>query len=191
MNPIYTITWENHRDTIEWATASILRRQGKSDCTLTVEQQEIPAHKAILVSCSYFFQSLTEAEFHENKNINMDYNTMQLVLQFMYEGKVRVFKDAIGPLVKAAQNLGIKGLMGLRESYFKNDDHPQQKDKEIHVHCNGDHIKIEKNVIEKDKQRCWHCNKQFYSKTNMRKHTKICNRVYRTLINATTVIILL
>jgi len=67
--------------------------------TLLAEGMEIPAHKMVLASCSpYFYAMFTSFEESHQDRITLqgvDYNALQLLVEYVYTSFVEVTEDNV------------------------------------------------------------------------------------------------
>ena len=95
-----------------------LWRSGKgfTDTAVAVEGKSFAAHKAVLASCSPYFEKL----FNSPMSAGLDANAPALadvpaaafepLLDFLYQGKCAVDQGLLTPLLRAASFLGVKPL---------------------------------------------------------------------------------
>lgn len=89
-----------------------------------VGDKAIPAHKIVLLSHSpIFFELLmTDFDLKKVKIEGVDYETMSLIIRYIYDGKILVKCDRVASekLLVAARSFGIKGLkLALEERFLK------------------------------------------------------------------------
>lgn len=96
------------------------------DVTLACEGSLIKAHKMVLSACSPYFQAI----FADNpcqhpvvimKDIRL--NELKAIVEFMYKGEINVVQDQIGPLLRVAETLKIRGLADVSEQQNKMTGH--------------------------------------------------------------------
>ena len=185
MSATYTITWENHRQVVEEAITSMLQRRGQNDHDLIINQQILPVHKAMLIACSDYFKTLLlgdEKNYYESIVTDIDYNTMELIVEFMYEGKIRINESIMKQVLQGAQTLKIKGLMGLHVKYFNSD---LKNARELHVQYNGHRTKVVKNPNTSQTQLCPYCDEAILNKKHTKRHIELCKRIYKVAITKT------
>lgn len=81
--------------------------------TLACDGHSIKAHKMVLSACSpYFKQLFVDNPCQHPIVILKDVNWPELksMVEFMYKGEINVSQDQIGPLLKVAESLKIRGL---------------------------------------------------------------------------------
>ncbi|CAB4059459.1 unnamed protein product [Lepeophtheirus salmonis] len=84
------------------------------DVTLACGSKHIKAHKVILSACSSFFRSLIKSIPHQHPLLylrGIDFNHLESVLCFMYNGEVRIKPHELDQFLSIAQELKVNGLM--------------------------------------------------------------------------------
>jgi hypothetical protein len=92
----------------------MLRNKELFDCTLSVGDQKIQAHKIILSACSPFFRGVLRDNPHAHPLLylkGVTYTDLNSVLNFMYHGEVNMAKEDITSFLAVAEDLKVKGLM--------------------------------------------------------------------------------
>jgi hypothetical protein len=85
------------------------------DVTLTVDGREFECHRSLLASASEYFRCLftTNLAEHDQPVISIsgiDTGSMQLVLDYVYTGKVELSADTVQSLLSSANLFQLKGL---------------------------------------------------------------------------------
>ena len=83
------------------------------DVTLVCQDKQVEAHKVILSACSPFFRSILMRNPHPHPLLylkDVKYENMEGLLEFMYQGEVKVPQDELGPFLAVAEELKVKGL---------------------------------------------------------------------------------
>ncbi|XP_065349493.1 longitudinals lacking protein, isoforms A/B/D/L-like isoform X4 [Cloeon dipterum] len=106
------LKWNNHYHAIQYNFETLLQSEDFADVTLTTEGQRIRAHKIVLSSCSPLFQSLLK---HTEKDTiiilpSISYAELKAIIVYMYRGEVNIAQDDLPSLLKAAENLQVRGL---------------------------------------------------------------------------------
>ena len=87
----YELTWKEFDQSASQAFKQQFNNQEFSDVTLACEDdKQIKSHKMILSACSPFFQKILKLNPHPNPLIylkGLKYETLKLILRFMYLGK--------------------------------------------------------------------------------------------------------
>lgn len=98
-----------------------------TDCTLMADGQFIQAHRLVLASCSDSFEELFKTVTHANPVIVLKDITMaelRGIINYMYKGEALVKSQHLPGLLKAAQQLRIRGLsqVSLDDTWLNNVD---------------------------------------------------------------------
>ncbi|KAL1130639.1 hypothetical protein AAG570_011881 [Ranatra chinensis] len=109
----FCLRWNNYQTNLTNVFDQLLQSESFVDVTLACEGHSVKAHKMVLSACSPYFQSL----FFDNpcqhpivilKDIK--WPELKAVVEFMYRGEINVSQEQIGPLLKVAESLKIRGL---------------------------------------------------------------------------------
>ena len=87
-----------------------------TDVTLvTVDEQQIRAHKVILSSCSPMFRNILVKNPHQNPLLylkDIQHKELELLMRFIYLGQCEVGQGGLEGFLQAGRELKVKGLMG-------------------------------------------------------------------------------
>ena len=110
----FQLRWGEFEDTV---TAGLrgLRAAGElQDVTLVVaDGSSLPAHRAVLASCSPFFRRVLTSCAHHAPLIflrGVPRQELQALLDFMYQGEVSIGQDRLATFLAVAEDLQVKGL---------------------------------------------------------------------------------
>ncbi|XP_076060708.1 uncharacterized protein LOC143036811 isoform X4 [Oratosquilla oratoria] len=109
----FCLRWNNHGSTLVAVFDSLLTSESLVDVTLAAEGHLLKAHKVVLSACSPYFQTLFAQHMDKHPIVilkDVKYADMKALLDYMYRGEVNVSQDQLGPLIKTAESLKIKGL---------------------------------------------------------------------------------
>lgn len=110
----YSLTWKDHTQHVRESFTKLLQNSDFCDVTLYAEGQKIGAHKAFLTACSEYFHRLFE-DFKEERPIvvlkGIQFNILQHILKFIYNGEVSIDIDKLTEFLEAAEFLKIFGLI--------------------------------------------------------------------------------
>lgn len=111
---LFCLRWNNYQSNLTNVFDQLLQNESFVDVTLAcADGHSVKAHKMVLSACSPYFQSL----FFENpckhpivilKDIK--WAELKAAVEFMYKGEINVCQEQIGPLLKVAESLKIRGL---------------------------------------------------------------------------------
>lgn len=110
----FCLRWNNYQLNLLSVFEQLLEKQLFVDVTLCCEGgYSVKAHKIVLSACSPYFQAL----FHDTPCDHpivilkdVQWSDLKSILSFMYKGEIHVNQDQIGPLLKLAELLKIRGL---------------------------------------------------------------------------------
>uniref|UniRef100_A0A8D8T9K9 Protein jim lovell n=1 Tax=Cacopsylla melanoneura TaxID=428564 RepID=A0A8D8T9K9_9HEMI len=112
-SPHYSLRWNNHQSHLLTAFDSLLQNETLVDVTLVCEKSSFKAHKVVLSACSPYFQKIfSETPCKHPVIVLKDVQgwEIQAIVDFMYKGEISVGQDQITSLIKAAENLQVRGL---------------------------------------------------------------------------------
>ena len=109
----FCLRWNNYQTNLTSVFDQLLQSESFVDVTLACDGQSIKAHKIVLSACSPYFQALFQDNPCQHPIIIMRdvaWPEMKAAVEFMYKGEINVSQDQIGPLLKIAEMLQIRGL---------------------------------------------------------------------------------
>lgn len=109
----FCLRWNNYQSNLTNVFDQLLQNESFVDVTLACDGHSIKAHKMVLSACSPYFQSL----FFENPcqhpiviMRDIKWPELKAAVEFMYKGEINVSQEQIGPLLRVAESLKIRGL---------------------------------------------------------------------------------
>ncbi|XP_040580711.1 uncharacterized protein [Lepeophtheirus salmonis] len=108
------LRWNEFESNIKQGFSQLRDDEDFFDVTLACGSRQIKAHKVILSTCSSFFRSLIKSVPHEHPLLylrGVDFNHLESVLSFMYNGEVRVEQKELNDFLSVAQELRVNGLV--------------------------------------------------------------------------------
>lgn len=109
----FCLRWNNYQSNLTNVFDQLLQSESFVDVTLACDGHSVKAHKMVLSACSPYFQSL----FFENPcqhpiviMRDIKWPELKAAVEFMYKGEINVSQEQIGPLLKVAESLKIRGL---------------------------------------------------------------------------------
>jgi len=109
------LKWNDHHSLFFAGAEQLFKNEELTDVTIAAEEELFRAHKIVLSICSTFFSNLFRrlgADKHVIFLKDIRASHLQLLLQYMYAGEVRVQEEELTELLNAAQSLEIRGLTG-------------------------------------------------------------------------------
>lgn len=116
----FCLRWNNYQSNLTNVFDQLLQSESFVDVTLACDGHSVKAHKMVLSACSPYFQAL----FFDNpcqhpivilKDIK--WPELKAVVEFMYKGEINVSQEQIGPLLKVAESLKVRGLADVNSEH--------------------------------------------------------------------------
>lgn len=109
----FCLRWNNYQTNLTSVFDQLLQSESFVDVTLACDGHSIKAHKMVLSACSPYFQTLFFDNPCQHPIIIMrdiKWAELKAAVEFMYKGEINVSQEQIGPLLKVAEMLKIRGL---------------------------------------------------------------------------------
>ncbi|KZC11060.1 Protein TKR [Dufourea novaeangliae] len=109
----YSLRWNNHQTHILQAFEALLHAEVLVDVTLVCAETSLRAHKVVLSACSPFFERIfAEHPCKHPVIVLKDFpgHEVAALIDFMYRGEVRVGREELPGLMRAAESLQVRGL---------------------------------------------------------------------------------
>lgn len=109
----FCLRWNNYQTNLTSVFDQLLQNESFVDVTLACEGHSIKAHKIVLSACSPYFQGLFIDNPCQHPTIIMrdvKWTELKSAVEFMYKGEINVSQEQIGPLLRLAEMLKIRGL---------------------------------------------------------------------------------
>lgn len=109
----FCLRWNNYQTNLTSVFDQLLQNESFVDVTLACDSKSIKAHKIVLSACSPYFQSLFIDNPCQHPVIIMrdvKWPELKAAVEFMYKGEINVSQEQIGPLLRVAEMLKIRGL---------------------------------------------------------------------------------
>lgn len=109
----FCLRWNNYQTNLTSVFDQLLQNESFVDVTLACDGNSIKAHKMVLSACSPYFQSLFFDNPCQHPIIIMrdvKWPELKAAVEFMYKGEINVSQEQIGPLLRVAEMLKIRGL---------------------------------------------------------------------------------
>lgn len=109
----FCLRWNNYQTNLTSVFDQLLQSESFVDVTLACDGHSIKAHKMVLSACSPYFQALFFDNPCQHPIIIMrdiKWAELKAAVEFMYKGEINVSQEQIGPLLKVAEMLKIRGL---------------------------------------------------------------------------------
>ena len=115
----FLLKWNDHHNLFFAGAEQLYQGEEFTDVVLSAGSQTFKAHKLVLSICSPYFQNLFRQLGPEKHVIFLkDISTkhLELLLQYMYMGEIRVKEEELVTVLSVAQSLQIRGLTDNSES---------------------------------------------------------------------------
>ena len=137
MSEKYNLKWNDFQGTVSKSFSKLRSESHLQDVTLfTSDQHHIPAHRLVLSACSQYFSKLLREVSQPQPLICLDsIDSKQLgnVLDYVYQGEVKLDQNELETFLKTAQTLKLSGLQENKEiakdaaQDLKSDANPSHK----------------------------------------------------------------
>lgn len=147
----FSVQWNDYQDTVISSFSQIGKTKDFHDVTLISDDNKlIESHRILLSACSSFFENILQKiksphPFIYLKGIKS--KELSSVVEFIYEGKVNVYKEDLDQFLAVADDLKLKGFSGNSTKKEMIDD-PDVSEKNKDSHFEGDPIQID---VEEEK----------------------------------------
>ena len=109
----FCLKWNDFSANMAQNFKSLRDEKAFCDVTISVEGQQLQAHKMIISACSPFFKKMIEMNNNKHPLIvlrDIPFLHVSAILEFMYNGEVSVTQEELPAFLKTAEKLEIKGL---------------------------------------------------------------------------------
>lgn len=110
----FSLRWNNHQNRVVSALDGLLSSGLLTDCVLAAEGRSMNAHKLVLTACSPYFAMLFTKNYYDKYPVlilkDVTYRELQMMMDYMYRGQLTITQEELGPFLKAAESLQIRGL---------------------------------------------------------------------------------
>ena len=108
--------WNDFQENLVSSFGSLKSDQDFTDVTLACEDQQFPAHKLVLSSCSPFFRTTLKKLSKQLHPVifmrGLKSKHLEAVLDFIYKGETSVLQEDLEGFLLLAEELQLKGLEG-------------------------------------------------------------------------------
>jgi len=113
MSEEFLLKWNDHHNLFFLGAEELCETEEYTDVTLAAGTKFFPAHKLVLSICSPYFKHLFKHLGKDKPVIflkDVDPRHLDLLLQYMYKGEIRVEESELVNVLSTAQALDIRGL---------------------------------------------------------------------------------
>ena len=131
MSEKFNLKWNDFQTNVSRSFGLFRNESYLHDVTLVSDDcKQIPAHKLVLSACSEYFKNILQQTKQSQPLLclyGMNSIDLQNVLDYVYEGEVRIYQEDLDRFLNVAQKLKLEGLKGQdsNENEQKEEFHPQ------------------------------------------------------------------
>lgn len=107
------LKWNDHHSLFFSGAEELCQSEEYTDVTLSAGSKLFPAHRLVLSVCSPYFRQLFR-RLGSNKSViylkDVEPRHLELLLDYMYRGEIRVEEQELATVLNTAQGLEIRGL---------------------------------------------------------------------------------
>ena len=130
MSEKFNLAWNDFHSNASSSFSLFRNESYLHDVTLVSDDlKRIEAHKLVLSSCSEYFQTIFKETKKEQPLLCLDginSDDLKNVLDYAYDGVVKIFQDDLDKFLTIAQRLKLKGLMESNQSADDLNDEKEQ-----------------------------------------------------------------
>ena len=113
----FSLKWNDYQSNVSKSFQSLRDKEDFCDVTLVGDDyKQVTAHKVILSSCSEYFNTILKNNGKHTHPIlcleGMSYQDLQNVLDYVYNGELKIYQDDLDRFLLVAQRLKLEGLLG-------------------------------------------------------------------------------
>ena len=117
----FSIKWNDFLSNVSKSFNNLRNREDFSDVTLVGDDfKQIAAHKIILSSCSMYFNNILKNFANLKHPIlcleGMSFEDIEKVMDYIYNGELKIYQDNIDRFLVVGQRLGLEGLIEMEVS---------------------------------------------------------------------------
>ena len=182
-----TLTWHTYSDHLRNILKEISSDDSFADVTLvTDDKKQMKAHRNILSACSPVFKDILQINTNDINPViylrGIQYPEMESILEFIYLGEAKFYKERMNEFIMVAKNLDIRELgkgilIGNSASAYNTNIEAEESanvtydmEKSIKVDVDEVDIKEDKSKHEVVKYSCNQCDHQATNRSNLIKH---------------------
>lgn len=112
-NQQFCLRWNNYQSNLTNVFDQLLQNGTFVDVTIACDGHTLKAHKIVLSACSPYFQSMLAENKCKHPIVilkDVQWPELRAVVDFMYKGEINVYQEQIGPLLRVAETLKVRGL---------------------------------------------------------------------------------
>jgi len=110
---MFCLKWNDYQENVVMTLSELRAEEDFFDVTLAVDGEQVKAHKLVLSACSAFFRRLLRMNPGPNPVIvlwDVAFNDLLNIVDFMYNGEVKVRQANIQSFLAVAEKFRVRGL---------------------------------------------------------------------------------
>ena len=119
MSEKFCLKWNDYQSNWNRPLSELRNDNDFADVTLISDDKvKFSAHKVLLSSCSNMFKFILKSNNHANPLLflgGISSVNLGFILDYMYQGEVKIFQEQLDSFIESAQKLEIEGLLGNSE----------------------------------------------------------------------------
>ena len=124
MSDKFCLNWTDYQSNWNRSLSELRNENDLADVTLISDDKvKFSAHKVLLSSCSNMFKFILKSNTNTNPLLflgGVSSVNLGFILDYIYNGEVKIFQEQLDSFLESAQKLEIEGLLGNREDNEEN-----------------------------------------------------------------------
>merc|ERR1712227_139960 len=146
----FSLIWKDFHSNVSKSCQSLRNKEDFSDVTLVGDDfKQIAAHKIILSSCSAYFNNILKNVANQKHSIlcleGMSFEDIEKVMDYIYNGELKIFQDDIDRFLVVGQRLGLEGLIEMTESQKESALEENYEDQNVKLLDESYDVKVQSN----------------------------------------------
>ena len=127
----FCLKWNDFEKNVSKSFSQLRQQSGLFDVTLvSSDQKQVSAHRLVLSACSDFFQTIFHSNIHSHPLLyldGVDSTEISQMLDYIYQGEVQIYQEALDRFLEIAQKFQLDGLMAEADSNNETLDMPKEE----------------------------------------------------------------
>ena len=149
----FNLKWNDFQSNVSKAFGLLRNETYLHDVTIVSDDfKHVSAHKLVLSACSDFFKKLFQETKKSQPVICLDgvkSTDLINVLDYVYEGEVKILQEDLDHFLSVAQKLKLEGLMGNESEEGNTPDEYSQSETDHDQEKENESFKFEQNQMER------------------------------------------
>ena len=119
----FSVKWNDYQSNVSKSFRLLRYKDDFCDVTLVGDDfKQVTAHKVILASCSEYFNKLLNNNSRHSHPVlcmdGIDFKDIQNVLDYIYNGELKIYQEDIDRFLFVAQKLKLEGIQGQETNLY-------------------------------------------------------------------------